>query len=146
MEKKDLQRFAELSVKKKELKDALDAVKTEIYLLGGPISRGDGTLLDQFVDEGIQTIRTTGKNARTIYVHRTILSRPANGLKRHETVEGVRAAGFGDLIKEDYSTQSLDAAVRDMLKEDEELEPNIVEQRFDGKIEVFEEISLRARK
>tara|TARA_Y100000310_G_C20663369_1_gene806046 strand:- start:164 stop:910 length:747 start_codon:yes stop_codon:yes gene_type:complete len=127
-----LARYVELSKEKKRLDAELKSVKAEMDELGGE----EGILLNQFIENGLQSMKASGMN---VHVRRDLWSKVLDS--RAAACEALKASGHGALVREDFSTQSLSALLREYDKGGTDLP-----EEFEGKIGIHEKITLRATK
>lgn len=134
----ELQRFAELEKRRRELDAELKIVEAEQGTL-------EPAILEQFVNAGVSKITVSGL---TVYLHSTLFA----GLARQEgesadeaylrACERLVALGLTDLVTTRFNAQSLAAVLREK-SEEERIE---FAKAAEGAIQVGEKTSLRARK
>ena len=131
-------RYVELVKRKREIEAELRAVKTE---LGEGEGIGPGKMekqaLDWMVQNGMESARVPGM---TVSVNRQLWAF-AKDKDRESACEALRAAGLGDMVKENFNMLTLSAWVRE---QDEAGEP--LPAAFAGRIEVAEVFRLGARR
>jgi len=116
--------FIELEKKKKELKKALQEVEDQKKGL-------QQDLIDNLLDQEMTKISISGK---TVYVNTITRAKIKD---RDKAVEALKEAGFGDLVKESFNTNSVSALLRE-LQEDGDLP-----EGFEDSIEPVDITDLR---
>lgn len=105
-----LSQYTALHARKAALADDLAATNKDISAL-------EAVLLEQFAEDGIQSIKT--QDGPTVYLQVQLWARPIGG--RENAMEALRLAGLGDLVEETVNLQTLSAWCRERLKSEEEL-------------------------
>jgi hypothetical protein len=138
-----LDRFAELTQRKRELDRELKQVKDEMAPL-------EQELLQRFAENGWQKVSHKG-TGYTFYVRQQIWARAADGDKA-AACEALRAAGLGDFVAESFNYQSLSAYFRELADQRAfqgepltDLEVLLPEE-LRGSIQLTTDFSLRAAK
>ena len=85
-------------------------------------SRLEQQLLDDFQQNGIQSIRANGA---TVYLERKLWARP--NAPRDKVAAALRDAGLDEYVKEDFNTNSISAYARELDETGEELPPELQE-------------------
>lgn len=117
-------RIAELDSQLRSAKDEADRLQE--------------SLLEEYAQEGIPSITIDGM---TVYMHRSIWASPAEGISNDRFVGTLKSVGLDHFVKETYSSQTLSAYVRELMKEEESLPEELEEA-----IRVTEKYSLRTRR
>ena len=129
MDMEILAKFVELTAERKSLEAKAKDIKANIDAL-------ERQLKEQFIQAGVQSINV---DSSTVYLHRQIWARPANGDFR-TACRSLRALGLKDFVEPRFNVQALSAYYRD-LEQAGEAFPNT-----HGHIEINEVIGIRARK
>lgn len=108
-----VRRYAELENERADLEDKLKAVKAKLDEMAEPV-------LAYFQRQGID--RTT-IDGRTLYLRRDLYAGRAEGVTPEAACETLKAAGFGEFVKEGVVTQSLSAFLREREKNGEPAVP-----------------------
>lgn len=125
-----LKQFVRLSEQKSELEGALEVVKKNLAEL-------EPEILEGFEELGAQNMNIDG---RTVYIHSQIWAGSVDG-NTQALVDSLKANGHGDLVKEQYNSNTLSAWVRELLKNGEEIPAPIQPH-----INITEKFSVRTRK
>lgn len=125
----NLARFIALSSRKVDLERELRDVKEKLAGL-------EPGLLEQFAQEGVQSIR---QNGRLAYLYGQLWARPLDGDKGR-AVAALRAAGLGSLVEESFNVSTLSAWCRERETAGEPL-PTV----FEGAIMTERSYSLRVK-
>ena len=117
----DLIEFIRLSRRKKELAAETKTINAAITKLG----KGNGRLLQRFIDLGIQNIPDISDGG-TVYIRRDVYAAlepvikdekltPKETAKRFEQI---KAVGYEDLVEEKFIAKILTAQIKEALKDD----------------------------
>jgi len=126
-----LTRFVELHRVKREMEAALRKVEDEIAVLE-PILR------EQFAVAGIQSMSVNGMTA---YVSRQVFPKYKDGAGRGDVIEALKADGLGDILREDYNSQTFNSLIRDIESSGRGLPEHLARV-----IEISEKYELRTRR
>lgn len=139
MDTESLARYVELEQRKRDLKNDLKDVNSEIEAL-------EEKLLPQFEAAGVQNMRINGM---TVYIHRQLWAGAPEG-NREAVIGALRASGLEDYVVENFNTQSLSAWVREQvaMSDDDELEDvyDALPESFRGNVNISERFELRSRR
>lgn len=137
-----LRQFLAMHEKKRALEAELETVKEQMAVL-------EAELLQQFEQEGVSSMKVNGK---TVYLDQKKWAGVAPGASREAAIQAIKEAGLDMYVKEDFSTQSLSAYVRELLAQapleiqmDKSRWHEVLPPTFEGVISVTERVSLRVR-
>lgn len=133
LDMKALRLFTSLEKTKKGLESELKSTKDEL-------SRLESQLLPQFEAGGMQNATVNG---RVVYVHSQLWAGVAEGHTREELVEALKDHGMGDMVKENFNTQTLSAWLREKVDAEEQIAPEL--DKLIKRSEVFSLRSQQAR-
>ena len=122
-------RFAALILRKRNSEDELRAVKSEIASL-------EPLLLEEMRNNQMERLHMADT---TLYMHRMLVTKPKGD--RQQVVERLRQCGLGDLLTENYNSNTLSAWVREHLANGEQL-PELLAPV----VETTELVSVRGRR
>lgn len=123
-----LKEFAEIENKLVELKlqmDGLETRKTEL----------NPYIVQNLIDNQIDRITVNG---RTIYTHRRVVINVLSD--RQKAIEALKKSGFGDYVKEDFNTRSVNALLSEMVNNDVPFP-----EEFEGCIDYHSIVNARSR-
>ena len=123
-----IRKWAKLDSVKKALEFKLAQINNQMTDIEGPI-------LENMASTEISSIKMDGK---TVYVHTSYFAEVSS---RAEAKDAIKAAGFDNLVSENYNANSLSALVREFRNEGKELP-----KAFAGVIKIGERNGLRSRK
>lgn len=123
-----LQLYIELTKKKRKLEAELDSIKESISTL-------QEDLLDQFGDEGINSIKSNGA---TVYIKRELWASPNHDYA--SACEALRQAGLEHFVQERFNHNTVSAYFRDLDREGEAI-PESLKEAF----KLNEKFSLQIR-
>lgn len=122
--------FAALSRKKRKVEAELDRIKTRLAEI-------EPVLLDIWAASGLNRITVDGVS---MFIHSQLWAGIAEGYTREQAVDGLKAAGLGDFVTENYNSNSLSAFFREQVKNDINEIPALPEG-----IKLTEKFSIRTR-
>ena len=124
-------KFGSLVSRKRDIEDELRAVKSEIASL-------DKLLLEEMRNNQMERLHIADC---TLYIHKMLIAKPKEGRGRADVVEKLRLCGLGDLVSENYNSNTLSAWVREQLANGEQL-PELLSSVVD----TTELVSVRGRR
>lgn len=130
------QDFVRLTKQQEGLEAQLDAVKRERDAV-------HARLLREFERSGLQRLTVDG---RTVYLRREVKAFKAKGVKTEDLLDGLRAAGLTDYVKESYSAQSLTGLAKTWDREEHGEEAEQMPPELEGLLTVQEKFDVRAVK
>lgn len=98
--------FAELSKEKKRLEAELAKVKERLVEI-------EPYLLDIWSRDGVNRITISGI---TLYMHSQLWAVVAEGCTKEDAIAGLKEAGLGDFVAENYNSNTLSAHFRELAK------------------------------
>ena len=96
------------------------------------------SLREQFAVSGVQNMKMDGL---TVSIRKSVYPKYREGCGRGDVIEALKLDGLADLLKEDYSTSTFTALVRDIESSGGPLPENLARV-----IEVSEQYELRTQK
>jgi outer membrane biogenesis lipoprotein LolB len=108
-----VQQYAELEVRRSELKDELTAVESQLKDL-------EPLVLEWFQAEGVQRIKI---GERTLYLNRQIWAGRCDGVSDAQVVAALEGAGLSEFCGMKVNMQSLSAWMREREKEGQDPVP-----------------------
>jgi hypothetical protein len=126
-----LKEFVALEKRRRVLEAELAVVKKQAGDL-------EPVLREQFAVSGVQNMKMDGL---TVSVRRSVYPKYREGFGRSDVIEALRLDGLADLLKEDYSTSTFTALVRDIESSGGPLPENLARV-----VEVSEQYELRTQK
>ena len=125
------------------LNDNIKKLEAKTKDLKAAKAKLESQILERFSETGISSVKMNGI---TVFLHRQLWAGVDRGedesskdaMKR--AVAALKAAGYDDLVNEQFSSQSVSAIIREMDQNEEELP-----KEFEGAIKVAEKFSARVR-
>lgn len=81
-------------------------------------------LIEALAEDGVDSMRVDGV---TTYMHTQYWASKRDGVETEQVVDALRASGYGDLVAENYNSQTLSAVVRELIEQDEPLPEPLAE-------------------
>ena len=100
----------------RELRSAADVSEAEMKAYKEEAATIEAQLVEMFTDAELQNINVDGK---TLYLHRSVFAQRKPGATAEDVIEALRAAGAGDLVKDNVASQTLSAYVRELTEDDD---------------------------
>lgn len=98
--------YAELSKEKRKIEADLERIKNRLAEI-------EPMLLDMWAEAGLNKITVDGVS---MFIHTQLWAGVADGATREDAVNGLKAAGLGDFVTENYNSNSLSAYFREQAK------------------------------
>ena len=102
--------FADMVKRKKELEE-------EVKKLNGKIEKLGDALVKQMQAAGMTKVSLSEHG--TLFVKATVMPKFIEGKTREDVMKALKADGAGDIVKENYNTQTFAATVREIEANDE---------------------------
>lgn len=122
--------YADLSKEKRKVEAELDRIKNRMAEI-------EPLLLDMWAESGLDRMTVDGV---TMFIHTQLWAGVADGFTREQAVGGLKAAGLGDFVTENYNSNSLSAYFREQVKQSD-----IEAIELPEGIKVTEKFSIRTR-
>ena len=131
---KDAQEYASLKAQKQ-------AAEASVEELSAKLTKLEAELLQRMGDEGVASLKVDTPEGRfTLFPRRTLWASCVPGHDQ-ELHDGLRALGYGDLVKETVNSQRLSSLVREYDTTGAE-----IPQEIAGAVKVTERFQLSVRK
>jgi len=128
---KQLQRYVELAIQRRELEQQLKEIKAAMADLEEPV-------LSYFEEKGIDRVTINGI---TLYPRRELWAAMAEGMDQEKVCQALIAAGLEEYVGLRFNTTSLSAFLRDLEAEGQPLPPEL-----EGVIVPVEKFKVGTRK
>lgn len=107
--------MASIGLQYAELCDEINARKAELKELGERKDAMSDQLIERMsADSTLKfTVKDKADKARTIYIHKQTWAKLAEGMTKEDGVKALKKAKLGDMVKEDYNSNTLSAFIRE---------------------------------
>lgn len=122
-----------------EIKRLIAAKDSDIKALKEELAPLEAALLDDFAEDGLQSVKITDGNRKvTVFLKRDL--RATNLVSPEATAEACRAAGLGHMVGARVNANTLSAYIRDLERAEAPLP-----DAFDGIVGTLEQFSVGVR-